>query len=95
MWNLQRLFQNHARELHRFFRRRGHNAETAADLTQDTFVRVMSATPSGNEHNPRAYLISTGASASLNMSICLTKNGAALPIRRLRQKLSSMTGSAS
>ncbi len=67
MWNLQRLFQNHARELHRFFRRRGHNAETAADLTQDTFVRVMSATPSGNEHNPRAYLHQVARNLSIDL----------------------------
>ncbi|MBD7989730.1 RNA polymerase sigma factor [Ochrobactrum quorumnocens] len=70
MWNLQRLFQNHARELNRFFRRRGHNAETAADLTQDTFVRVMSASssgPSGKDNNPRAYLHQIARNLSIDL----------------------------
>ena len=67
MWNLQRLFQSHARELNRFFRRRGHNAETAADLTQDTFIRVMSATPAAKEHNPRAYLHQVARNLSIDL----------------------------
>lgn len=73
MWNLQRLFQNHARELNRFFRRRGHNAETAADLTQDTFVRVMSASSSGSsgqsgkDNNPRAYLHQVARNLSIDL----------------------------
>lgn len=67
MWNLHRLFQNHARELNRFFRRRGHNAETAADLTQDTFVRIMSSAPSGKEGNPRAYLHQVARNLSIDL----------------------------
>ncbi len=56
MWDLRRLFQRHAREIDRFLRRRGHSAETAAALTQDTFVRLMTAAPRAAEGNPRAYL---------------------------------------
>ncbi|MDH7785878.1 RNA polymerase sigma factor (sigma-70 family) [Ochrobactrum sp. 19YEA23] len=66
MWNLHRLFQNHARELNRFFRRRGHNAETAADLTQDTFVRVLTATPQ-TDNNPRAYLHQIARNLSIDL----------------------------
>jgi RNA polymerase sigma-70 factor (ECF subfamily) len=66
MWNLHRLFQNHARELNRFFRRRGHNAETAADLTQDTFVRVLTATPQA-DNNPRAYLHQIARNLSIDL----------------------------
>lgn len=56
MWDLQKLFIRHAREIDRFLRRRGHTPQTAADLTQDTFVRVLSAVPQGTDDNPRAYL---------------------------------------
>src|SRR5690606_36917825 len=55
-WDFQALFRKHAQELDRFLRRRGHNVETAADLTQDTFLRMMTATPQGQANNPRAYL---------------------------------------
>lgn len=55
MWNISQLFRQHAREIDRFLRRRGHPPETAADLTQDTFVRALNATPSDDRH-PRAYL---------------------------------------
>lgn len=55
-WDFQNLFRRHAREIDRFLRRRGHNSEVAADLTQDTFVRLLTATPSNSADNPRAYL---------------------------------------
>lgn len=67
MWNLQRLFQDYAREINRFLRRRGHNAETAADLTQDTFVRVMTATQQANHGNPRAYLHQIARNLSVDL----------------------------
>ncbi|MEO9341152.1 RNA polymerase sigma factor [Mesorhizobium sp. SB112] len=56
MRDLQRLFVRHAHEVKRSLLRLGHNAETAADLTQDTFVRVMTAAHVGDLENPRAYL---------------------------------------
>lgn len=55
-WDVHNLFRRHARELAGSLRRRGLSEETAADLTQDTFVRLMSANPRGNQNNPRAYL---------------------------------------
>ncbi|MGB3865625.1 MAG: RNA polymerase sigma factor [Xanthobacteraceae bacterium] len=55
-WDLQNLFLRHAREINRFLRRRGHNPEVAADLTQDAFVRLLTALPSNSADNPRAYL---------------------------------------
>ncbi len=68
MWDLHKLFVRHARELERFLRRRGHSAETAADITQDTFLRVL-ATPPGEaeaNHNPRAYLYQVSRNLSIN-----------------------------
>jgi RNA polymerase sigma-70 factor (ECF subfamily) len=68
MWDLQNLFLRHAREIDRFLRRRGHNPETAADLTQDTFVRVMTATPQGTNDNPKAYLHQVARNLSIDFA---------------------------
>ncbi len=68
MWDLQKLFLSHAREINRFLRRRGHSPEAAADLTQDTFLRVLAAAPDGDMvgHNPRAYLYQVSRNLSIN-----------------------------
>lgn len=67
-WDLQHLFVRYARDINRFLRRRGHSPETAEDLTQDTFVRVLAAPPSetGLNHNPRAYLYQVSRNLSIN-----------------------------
>lgn len=67
MWNIQHLFVQHAREIDRFLRRRGHSPETAADLTQDTFVRVLTAAPA-DANNPRAYLHRVARNLSVDLS---------------------------
>ena len=67
-WDIQNLFRRHAREIDRFLRRRGHSADTAADITQDTFVRVLASPPTetGENHNPRAYLYRVSRNLSIN-----------------------------
>ncbi|WP_394688346.1 RNA polymerase sigma factor [Hoeflea sp.] len=67
-WDLHRLFLQHSREINRFLRRRGHTPETAADLTHDTFLRVLVAAPkeSAGVDNPRAYLFKVSRNMSLN-----------------------------
>jgi RNA polymerase sigma factor (sigma-70 family) len=67
-WDLHKLFQNHAAEIVRALRRRGHSAEAAADLTQDAFLRVLSLGPKdGTEiHNPKAYLHQVSRNLSIN-----------------------------
>ncbi|MGX5735611.1 RNA polymerase sigma factor [Bosea thiooxidans] len=67
-WDLQHLFASYAREINRFLRRRGHSLETAEDLTQDTFVRVLASPPAeaGVDHNPRAYLYRVSRNLSIN-----------------------------
>ncbi|MCB1392628.1 MULTISPECIES: RNA polymerase sigma factor [unclassified Nitrobacter] len=57
-WDLHRLFVRHARDITAALRRRGLSEETAADITQDTFVKIL-VSPPGNAvtvHNPAAYL---------------------------------------
>lgn len=68
MWDLQKLFLRHAREIDRFLRRRGHSPEAAADLTQDTFLRVLVTPPQepSGKSNPRAYLFQVSRSLSIN-----------------------------
>jgi len=67
-WDLQDLFVRYARDINRFLRRRGHSPETAEDLTQDTFVRVLAAPPpeASLNHNPRAYLYQVSRNLSIN-----------------------------
>ncbi|WP_336811830.1 RNA polymerase sigma factor [Bosea sp. MMO-172] len=67
-WDLQQLFVRYARDINRFLRKRGHSPETAEDLTQDTFVRVLAAPPpeAGLNHNPRAYLYQVSRNLSIN-----------------------------
>jgi len=67
MWDLQNLFLRHARDIDRFLRRRGHNPETAADLTQDTFMRVLVANPHGPNDNPKAYLHQVARNLSVDL----------------------------
>lgn len=68
MWDIQKLFVRHAREIDRFLRRRGHSPETAADLTQDTFLRVLTSPPgeAAFNDNTRAYLYQVSRNLSIN-----------------------------
>lgn len=67
-WDIQSLFRRHAKEITRALRRRGLNAETAADITQDTFLRVLASPPEDGtlNHNPRAYLHQVSRHLSIN-----------------------------
>jgi len=67
-WDLSRLFDRHASEINRFLRRRGHTAETAADLTQDAFARLLTASPGGSLDNPRAYLHQVARNLSIDFN---------------------------
>ncbi|MDC7788319.1 sigma-70 family RNA polymerase sigma factor [Rhodoplanes sp. TEM] len=67
-WDLQTLFRHHASGIRRSLMRRGLTRETAADITQDTFLRVLAAMPAdGTEnHNPKAYLYQVSRNLGLN-----------------------------
>ncbi|SOC48263.1 RNA polymerase sigma-70 factor [Rhizobium subbaraonis] len=56
VWDIHRLFGRHSNELQSFLRNRGLTEDAAADLTQDSFLRLITAKPTALEHNPRAYL---------------------------------------
>ncbi len=67
MWNLTLLFVEHAKEINRFLRKRGHQPDVAADLTQDVFLKMLStAIPSKND-NPRAYLHRVARNLSIDV----------------------------
>ena len=67
-WDLQHLFRRHARDIARSLRRHGLSAETAADITQDTFLRVLASAPRDNtaSHNPKAYLYQVARNLRIN-----------------------------
>lgn len=55
-WDVQNLFRNYAGELTGSLRRRGMSEDSALDITQDAFLRLLTARPRGDADNPRAYL---------------------------------------
>jgi RNA polymerase sigma-70 factor (ECF subfamily) len=67
-WDIQNLFRRHARGIAKSLHRRGINEDTAADLTQDTFLRAIAMPPAGNtqNHNPKAYLYQAARNLGLN-----------------------------
>lgn len=67
-WDIQALFRRHAKDITRSLCRRGLSEETAADIMQDTFVRVLTAVPSDGAavQNPKAYLYRVSRNLSIN-----------------------------
>jgi RNA polymerase sigma factor (sigma-70 family) len=60
------IYQEHGRELERFLVRRLTCPETAADLTQETFVRLLRSGPAEQIENVRAYLFRTAANLAVD-----------------------------
>ncbi|TDJ75771.1 sigma-70 family RNA polymerase sigma factor [Pseudomonas putida] len=59
--NLPALYRDHRGWLETWLRRRLGNAWDAADLSQDTFLRVLASTqPLADIREPRAYLLTVG-----------------------------------
>lgn len=60
-WDLHGLFVRHSKEIANTLRRRGVNAENAADLTQEAFLKLLVAgrPAEGSRDNPRAFLFRT------------------------------------
>lgn len=67
MWDIKSLFISHAREIERFLRRQGHNADAASDLTQDVFLRILASSSSNSYVNPRAYLFQVARNLSVDL----------------------------
>lgn len=67
-WDIQNLFRYHAKGIARSLSRRGITEDTAADITQDTFLRVIAKPPAdgGHNHNPKAYLYRVSKNLCIN-----------------------------
>lgn len=67
-WDIHKLFRRHARGIAKSLHRRGINEDTAADLTQDTFLRVIATPPAETtqNYNPKAYLYQAARNLGLN-----------------------------
>ncbi|ATQ70632.1 MULTISPECIES: RNA polymerase sigma factor [Methylosinus] len=65
-FDVQDLFRRHSEELRRFLRRRGASPDSAADLTQEAFLRLLSLGPNAPIANPQAYLFRTAGNLSID-----------------------------
>lgn len=68
MWDVQDLFRRYSSDMTRYLRRRGASPETAADLTQETFLRLLTVTPLGPVDNVQAYLFRTASNLSIDLA---------------------------
>ncbi|WP_438276349.1 RNA polymerase sigma factor [Nitrobacter sp.] len=67
-FDVQDLFRRHSQELKCFLRRRGASADTAADLVQDTFFKLLTATPAGPVDNVQAYIFRIANNLSIDLA---------------------------
>lgn len=68
MRDIQELFRRYRSDLTRYLRRRGASPETAADLTQETFLRLLTASPLAPIDNMQAYLFRTANNLSIDLA---------------------------
>jgi RNA polymerase sigma factor (sigma-70 family) len=73
MWDIAALFRRHSADITRNLRRHGVSAETASDLTQEAFMRLLTATPGSTAEtaaphdNPRGYLHRVARNLSIDL----------------------------
>lgn len=67
-FDVQDLFRRHSQELKRFLRRRGASADTAADLMQETFLKLLTAKPTAPVDNVQAYIFRTANNLSIDLA---------------------------
>jgi RNA polymerase sigma-70 factor (ECF subfamily) len=67
-WDLHNLFRHHAKGIAKSLRRNGIREDVAADLTQDTFLRVIAKPPVEGVQNysPKAYLDRAARNLGIN-----------------------------
>lgn len=68
MWDVQELFRRYRGDLTRYLRRRGASPETAADLTQETFLRLLTSSPLSPVDNVQAYIFRTANNLSIDLA---------------------------
>lgn len=76
MWDVATLFRRHQRDLQRFLRRRGISHDIAADISQDTFLRLLTSRPAGEVLDSRGYVFRTAT----NLSIDFARRQSLLPL---------------
>jgi len=65
MWDIQDLFRRHSKELTRFLRRRVSSPEVAAELSQEAFLKLLTARPEEPVINGHAYLFRTAVNLAI------------------------------
>ena len=72
-WDVSALFRHHSGMLMQGLRRRGFSAEAAADIVQDTFVRMLSIRAGSSDatvipDNPQGYLQRIARNLSIDLA---------------------------
>jgi RNA polymerase sigma-70 factor (ECF subfamily) len=73
---IEQLQQTEEGKLQRFFLRRLRNREDAADATQETFLRLLTASPKDDLRNPHAYLFQVAKSVAHGITARLMRDSA-------------------
>jgi RNA polymerase sigma factor (sigma-70 family) len=73
---VEQLQQTEEGRLRRFFLRRLRNREDAADATQETFLRLLTAAPKEDLRNPHAYLFQVAKSVAHGVTARLMRDSA-------------------
>lgn len=66
MWDVQDLFRRHNRDVFRYLQRRVSSRETAADLTQDLFLRLLTTQPAAAVNDRKGYLLRAAGNLAIN-----------------------------
>lgn len=66
MWDIQDLFRRYNQDLNRFLRRRVASKEVAADLTQDIFLKLLTAEVSAGVTDRKGYLFQVARNLAIN-----------------------------
>jgi len=73
---IEKLQQTQEGKLRRFFQKRLRNREDAADATQETFLRMLSASPADELRNPHAYLFKVAKTVAHGITARLLRDSA-------------------
>lgn len=73
---VEQLHRSNEGKLRRFFMRRFRNREDAADATQETFLRMLTAEPKGGLVNPHAYLFQIAKTVAYGKTARLLRENA-------------------
>ena len=65
-WDVNDLFRRHSRDVNRYLLRRVSSKDTAADLTQDLFVRLLTSHPPEMVSDCKGYLLKAAGNLAIN-----------------------------